>query len=57
MQSSRRTYRTGQEYDCKYYDLTGDVGLESLIDRNINKKISMSEYFKRITMEELRNEL
>ena len=57
MQSSRRTFRTGQEYDCKYYDLTGDVGLESLIDRNINKKISMSEYFKRITMEELRNEL
>ncbi len=52
-QSSRRTYRTGQEYDCFYYDLTGNVGLESLIDRNISKKISITEYFKKVTKEEL----
>lgn len=52
-QSSRRTFRTGQEYDCRYWDLTGDVGLESLIDRNIAKKIDMLEYFKGKTKEEL----
>lgn len=53
IQSGRRTFRTGQEYDCKYYDLTGDVKLEGLIDRNIAKKVSMTEYFKGKTKEEL----
>ena len=57
IQSTRRTYRTGQEEDCHYYELTGDVGLESLIDKNISKKISMSEYLKKITKEELRKAL
>ena len=57
MQSSRRTYRTGQTFDCVYYDLTGDIGLEKLIDKNIDKKISMTEYFKRKTKEEIRKEL
>ena len=57
IQSSWRTFRTGQEYDCRYWDLTGDVGLESLIDRNIDKKIGMTEYFKRKTKEELKKEL
>lgn len=56
-QSTRRTYRTGQENDCQYFDLTGDVGLESLIDRNIQKKISMTEYFKKITKEQLIKDL
>ena len=45
-QSSRRTYRTGQEYDCSYWDLTGNVGLEGLIDKCIHNKVSMVEYFK-----------
>ena len=57
IQSSRRTFRTGQEHDCHYYDLTGNVGLESLIDRNINKKIGMTEYFKRATIEDLKRDL
>lgn len=57
LQSSRRTYRTGQEHDCLYYDLTGDVGLERLIDRNIDRKIDMLEYFKKISREELEKEL
>jgi hypothetical protein len=52
-QGSRRNYRSGQEYDCRYWDLTGDVGLESLIDSNINKKTSQAEYFKGITKDEL----
>lgn len=56
-QSTRRTFRTGQERDCLYYDLTGDVGLERLIDRNICKKVTMSEYFKKATKEQLKKDL
>lgn len=57
IQSTRRTYRTGQEQDCNYYELTGDVGLERMIDKNISKKVSMSEYLKQVTKDELRREL
>lgn len=56
-QSTRRTFRTGQERDCLYYDLTGNVGLESLINRNIDKKVTMSEYFKKATKEQLQKDL
>ena len=57
MQATRRTFRTGQESDCIYYDMTGNVGLEDMIDSNIKKKISMTEYFKQKTIEELKTEL
>ncbi|HLP03858.1 MAG TPA: DEAD/DEAH box helicase [Paludibacter sp.] len=57
IQSGRRTFRTGQEYDCRYWDLTGNVGLERLIDANISKKTSMAEYFKGKTKEEIKAEL
>jgi hypothetical protein len=57
LQASRRTYRTGQEQDCHYYELTGNVGLERMMAENIKKKVSMSEYLKKITKEELRKEL
>lgn len=56
-QSTRRTFRTGQEHDCKYWDLTGNVGLERLIDKNIEKKVSMSEYLKKVSLEDIRKEL
>jgi len=57
IQATRRTYRTGQTSDCVYYDLTGDVGLEHMIDRNIEKKVSMTEYFKQKTIQEIKKEL
>ena len=57
MQATRRTFRTGQESDCIYYDMTGNVGLEDMIDSNIEKKISMTEYFKQKTIEEIKTEL
>lgn len=57
IQSTHRNYRVGQEQDCKYFDLTGDVGLESLIDRNIEKKVGMTEYFKLATKEQLMKDL
>jgi SNF2 family DNA or RNA helicase len=57
LQSGRRTFRTGQEYDCRYWNMTGNVGLERMIDKNINNKIDMVEYFKGKTKEEIRAEL
>lgn len=52
-QSERRTYRTGQTFDCMYYELTGNVGLEKLIDKNIKKKINMTDYFRQATKKDL----
>jgi len=57
LQASRRTFRTGQEQDCHYYELTADTGLDRLMRNNINKKVSMSEYLKKVTKEELKKEL
>ena len=56
-QASRRTFRTGQLRDCQYYDLTGDAGLERVIDRNIEAKVGMLDYFKRKTKEDISEEL
>lgn len=56
-QSSRRTFRTGQEIDCEYWDITGNVGLEKMIDTNIEKKISMTEYLKNATKQDLNKDL
>jgi len=56
-QSSYRNYRTGQESDCRYLSLTGNVGLESLIKGNNVKKISMIKYFKGKTKEDLKDVL
>jgi len=57
VQSGRRTFRTGQEQDCRYWDLTGDVGLERLIDKNIAHKVCLIEYFKSKTKEEIKADL
>jgi SNF2 family DNA or RNA helicase len=48
VQSEFRTYRTGQQSDCLYYRLTGDVGLERLIDTNIDRKQTLLDYFKAV---------
>lgn len=45
-QSEYRIFRTGQTEDCKYYHLTGTVGLEKVFDDCIRKKISLVNYFK-----------
>jgi hypothetical protein len=56
-QSTRRTFRTGQEQDCHYYELTANTGLDAMIDKNIRNKVTMSEYMKRVSLEELRKTL
>lgn len=56
-QSERRIYRTGQKDECLYYDLTGNVGLESMIDENIEKKRGLLDVFAGMTIGELREKL
>lgn len=56
-QAKGRIDRTGRENPINYISLTGNVGLESLIDKNIDKKLSMVEYFKKISMQQLMNDL
>lgn len=57
VQSQHRNYRTGQENDCRYLRLIGDVGLEQLIYKNNQKKIGISEYLKKISKEQLKEVL
>lgn len=57
LQAELRTYRQGQKADCLYYDLTGDIGLEHIIDNNIKKKTNMLDYFKSKTIKELKKAL
>lgn len=56
-QGTFRNYRTGNLEDCYYWDLTGNVGLEALFDKNVKAKENMANYFKRIGRETLREEL
>lgn len=51
-QAERRIYRMGQNHDCKFIELTGDVGLESFIDKNIKNKTSLLESFKKAVIKE-----
>ena len=46
-QSEGRIYRNGQKLDCEYYDLTGDMGLEEMIDRCICQKEGLVQHFKK----------
>lgn len=45
-QASARNYRTGQEHDCSYLNLIGDVKLEEIILKNNQKKELISNKFK-----------
>lgn len=56
-QSSRRTYRMGQLNDCTYYDITSNTGLDHMIQKNIDAKTDMAEYFKAKTKKQIKSEL
>ena len=53
-QAEHRIYRQGQQDDCIYYDLTGNVGLDALINANIEKKEKLLNVFKEKSLEELK---
>lgn len=57
MQATRRTFRTGQLSNCMYYDFTGDVGLETMINKNIDNKCGMVEYLKQHSVKQIKKEL
>lgn len=48
-----RIYRTGQEEECIIYDLTGNVGLESMMNENAEKKGTMLKAFMNKSVKEL----
>ncbi|MGX5378198.1 SNF2-related protein [Ligilactobacillus sp. LYQ135] len=52
-QAKRRIYRIGQSKDVRYYHLTGDVGLEKMMDKCIDNKISLLNMFKNVSMKEV----
>ena len=56
-QIERRVFRTGQTVDCIYYDLTGNVGLEKMINKNIEKKRNLLDVFAQMNVEQLKKEL
>lgn len=56
-QIERRIFRTGQISNCVYYDLTGNVGIESMINQNIERKRNLLDVFAGMSVEQLRKEL
>lgn len=52
-QIERRIYRTGQSSECVFYDLTGNVGLENLINENIRKKRDLLDFFSQFSNKQL----
>lgn len=45
-QAKRRIYRLGQSENVNYYFLTGNLGLEKMIDNSITKKTTLLNLFK-----------
>lgn len=56
-QIERRIFRTGQISNCVYYDLTGNVGLEGMINQNIERKRNLLDVFAGMNVEQLKKEL
>ena len=53
-QIEHRIYRQGQHDDCKIYDLTGNIGLEDMMNKNVVKKGMLLQYFKQKSVTELK---
>lgn len=53
-QVEHRIYRQGQKEDCRIYSLTGNVGLEDMMNKNVDKKGMLLQYFKMKSVEELK---
>lgn len=53
-QSEHRIFRTGQKQDCVFYNLTGNVGLETMIDSNVRDKANLLKEFKKLSLQEFK---
>ena len=49
-QAKRRIFRFGQKQNVNYYIMTGDVGLENLINKNVRKKNNLLNTFKKASI-------
>ena len=56
-QATRRIYRTGQTRDCYIYNLIGNVGLDYMIDENLDKKETSLNKFKTLLIKEIEENL
>lgn len=56
-QAMARNFRTNSWQDVRVLKLTGNVGLETLIDENNKKKLCTAEYLKTISREQLKEVL
>jgi len=50
----KRIYRTGQKKNCIIRRLIGNVGLESMMYQNVDKKADFLNEFKKLTLEEFK---
>lgn len=46
-QAKRRIFRIGQKENVNYYTMTGNVGLEKMIDQNVKEKNKLLDRFKK----------
>src|SRR5690625_1975 len=53
LQAENRTYRTGQTDDCQFYDFDSNAGLCKLINKNISRKETMLDNFRRVGLREI----
>ena len=51
-QAKRRIFRYGQKHNVNYYMMTGDVGLEQLINNNVRRKNNLLDIFKKASDKE-----
>lgn len=56
-QAKGRTNRIGRDKPVRYIGTTGNVGLESLIDKNIDTKTSMADYVRKVSYSQLIKDL
>lgn len=56
-QIQRRIFRKGQKKECRFFDLTANIGLDDIMTKNLNKKGRLLDFFKNKSVEKLQEKL
>lgn len=56
-QLERRIFRKGQQKECRFYRFTSNAGLDKIMDKNIDKKGRLLDYFKNKSVKEIQESL